>query len=33
MVEQHERVVRLGQETALPAGHPLARLALGERRS
>jgi hypothetical protein len=29
MVEQHERVVRLGQEAAIPAGHPLSRLDLG----
>jgi hypothetical protein len=26
MVEQHERVVRLGREAAIPANHPLARL-------
>ena len=26
MVEQHERVVRLGREAPLPADHPLARL-------
>jgi hypothetical protein len=26
MVEQHERVVRLGREAELPADHPLARL-------
>lgn len=26
MVEQHERVVRLGRQAAIPAGHPLARL-------
>ena len=26
MVEQHERVVKLGQESAIPASHPLARL-------
>jgi len=26
MVEQHERVVRLGREARLPADHPLARL-------
>lgn len=31
MLEQHERVVELGQETAIPAGHPLARLELGDR--
>lgn len=31
MVEQHERVVRLGQEASIPAGHPLSRLELGER--
>ena len=31
MLEQHERVVRLGQETSIPAGHPLSRLELGER--
>ena len=31
MVEQHERVVRLGQEPSIPAGHPIARLELGER--
>jgi hypothetical protein len=31
MVEQHERVVRLGQEAAIPAGHPLSRLDLGHR--
>jgi hypothetical protein len=31
MVEQHERVVRLGQEASIPAGHPIARLELGER--
>ena len=29
MVEQHERVVRLGREAAIPEGHPLARLDLG----
>lgn len=28
MVEQHEGVVRLGREAAIPAGHPLARLEL-----
>lgn len=32
MVEQHERVVRLGQEASIPAGHPLSRLELGDRR-
>jgi hypothetical protein len=26
MVEQHERVVRLGREAAIPADHPLSRL-------
>ena len=26
MVEQHERVVRLGREAAIPSDHPLARL-------
>lgn len=26
MVEQHERVVRLGREAAIPANHPLSRL-------
>jgi len=26
MVEQHERVVRLGQQAEIPAGHPLSRL-------
>lgn len=26
MVEQHERVVRLGREAAIPASHPLSRL-------
>jgi hypothetical protein len=31
MLEQHERVVRLGQEPSIPAGHPLSRLDLGER--
>jgi hypothetical protein len=31
MVEQHDRVVRLGQEASIPAGHPLSRLELGER--
>jgi hypothetical protein len=31
MVEQHERVVRLGQEAVIPPGHPLARLELGDR--
>jgi hypothetical protein len=27
MIEQHDPVVRLGQEAALPAGHPLARMS------
>ena len=27
MIEQHDPVVRLGQQAALPAGHPLARLS------
>ncbi|HEV8586218.1 MAG TPA: hypothetical protein VGT02_14730 [Methylomirabilota bacterium] len=27
MIEQHDPVVRLGRETAIPAGHPLARLS------
>ena len=27
MIEQHDPVVRLGRETVLPAGHPLARLS------
>jgi hypothetical protein len=31
MVEQHEHVVRLGQEASIPAGHPIARLELGDR--
>ena len=31
MLEQHERVVRLGREAALPAGHPLSRLDLDGR--
>ena len=31
MLEQHERVVRLGQEREIPPGHPLSRLDLGER--
>ena len=31
MVEQHERVVRLGQEASIPAGHPLSHLELGNR--
>lgn len=31
MLEQHERVVRLGQEVSIPAGHPLSRLELGDR--
>lgn len=31
MLEQHERVVRLGRERAIPAGHPLSRLELGDR--
>lgn len=32
MVEQHERVVQLGQDLVIPAGHPLSRLELGDRR-
>lgn len=32
MVEQHERVVRLGRQAAIPAGHPLSRLHLGDGR-
>ena len=31
MLEQHEHVVRIGREAAIPAGHPLSRLALGNR--
>jgi uncharacterized membrane protein YqiK len=31
MLEQHERVVRLGREAVIPAGHPLSRLDLGDR--
>ncbi len=27
MIEQHDPVVRLGHDTAIPAGHPLARLS------
>ena len=27
MIEQHDAVVRLGQQAALPPGHPLARLS------
>jgi hypothetical protein len=27
LIEQHDSVVRLGQEAALPPGHPLARLS------
>ena len=27
MIEQHDPVVRLGQQAALPPGHPLARLS------
>jgi hypothetical protein len=28
MIEQHDSVIRLGQHSALPAGHPLARLSV-----
>lgn len=31
MLEQHEPVVRLGHDVSIPAGHPLARLELGDR--
>jgi hypothetical protein len=31
MVEQHERVVRLGREAAIPPDHPLSHLDLGHR--
>lgn len=27
MIEQHDPVVRLGRESVIPAGHPLARLS------
>jgi hypothetical protein len=27
MIEQHDPVVRLGQQAVLPAGHPLARMS------
>jgi hypothetical protein len=27
MIDQHDPVVRLGRETVIPAGHPLARLS------
>jgi hypothetical protein len=29
MIEQHDPVVRLGHEAAIPPGHPLARLSAG----
>ena len=29
MIEGHDPVVRLGQDDAIPSGHPLARLASG----
>ena len=28
MIEQHDPVIRLGQHSLLPAGHPLARLSV-----
>jgi len=28
MIEQHDPVVRLGQQAVLPAGHPLARRSM-----
>lgn len=31
MLEQHERVVQLGQTASIPADHPLSRLELGDR--